>query len=213
MLVQQQQQSLQLEKQAKTSLNSSFESNSAILLNTHTTTNNHSNSKRKRKNRTAFTANQIFELEKRFSNQRYLSPHDRDRIAYELSLSTAQVITWFQNRRAKQKRDIEEMKNDVTAAKNCKVLDPDLDVDKVLHMDRFSKYDQMSKNGSDRNSINQEDYENNNNNNATMDEYDEIDEVDNNQEDEDEVEEDNNHQNSINNFDSNSNITDKSINS
>ncbi len=216
---QQQQQSLQLEKQAKTSLNSSFESNSAILLNTHTTTN--SNSKRKRKNRTAFTANQIFELEKRFSNQRYLSPHDRDRIAYELSLSTAQVITWFQNRRAKQKRDIEEMKNDVTAAKNCKVLDPDLDVDKVLHMDRFSKYDQMSKNGSDRNSINQEDYENNNNNNnnnATMDDYDEIDEVDNNQEDEDEEEEEveeeeNNHLNSINNFDSNSNITDKSINS
>lgn len=82
--------------------------------------------KRKRKNRTAFTANQIFELEKRFSNQRYLSPHDRDRIAYELSLSTSQVITWFQNRRAKQKRDIEELKNDVTAAKS---LNGAVDVD------------------------------------------------------------------------------------
>ncbi len=87
--------------------------------------------KRKRKNRTAFTANQIFELEKRFSCQRYLSPHDRDRIAYELSLSTAQVITWFQNRRAKQKRDIEEMKNDVTAAKTLKVIDVNEDIDKI----------------------------------------------------------------------------------
>ena len=90
------------------------------------------NTKRKRKNRTAFTANQIFELEKRFSNQRYLSPHDRDRIAYELSLSTSQVITWFQNRRAKQKRDIEELKNDVTAAKSLKAIDSDVDVSNLF---------------------------------------------------------------------------------
>jgi hypothetical protein len=93
--------------------------------------------KRKRKNRTAFTANQIFELEKRFSNQRYLSPHDRDRIAYELSLSTAQVITWFQNRRAKQKRDIEELKNDVLAAKSVSALNEDIDVEKVLKSESF----------------------------------------------------------------------------
>ena len=93
--------------------------------------------KRKRKNRTAFTANQIFELEKRFSNQRYLSPHDRDRIAYELSLSTAQVITWFQNRRAKQKRDIEELKNDVLAAKSVSALNADIDVEKVLKSESF----------------------------------------------------------------------------
>jgi len=197
LLVQQQQQ--QLEKQAKTSLNSSFESNSAILLNTHQ--NNTSNNKRKRKNRTAFTANQIFELEKRFSNQRYLSPHDRDRIAYELALSTAQVITWFQNRRAKQKRDIEEMKNDVVAAKNSKVLDPDLDVDKVLRIDRFNttKYnDDHDNSDRSRNSINQDDFNNNDN------DYDEV----------DENEEDNHDDNdSINNFDSNSNLTDNHNNS
>lgn len=88
--------------------------------------------KRKRKNRTAFTATQIFELERRFSTQKYLSPHDRDRIAQELSLSTAQVITWFQNRRAKQKRDMEELKNDVIAAKTLKQIDPDVDVDKIV---------------------------------------------------------------------------------
>ena len=116
---------------------------------------NVTNGKRKRKNRTAFTANQIFELEKRFNNQKYLSPHDRDRIAYELQLSTAQVITWFQNRRAKQKRDMEEMKNDVNAAKSCKVLDPDLDVDKVLRIQQH-KYNETKQTSSDKNSINDE---------------------------------------------------------
>ncbi|CAH2230527.1 jg8855 [Pararge aegeria aegeria] len=66
--------------------------------------------KKKRKSRTAFTNHQIFELEKRFLYQKYLSPADRDEIASSLGLSNAQVITWFQNRRAKSKRDVEELK-------------------------------------------------------------------------------------------------------
>ena len=77
--------------------------------------------KRKRKNRTAFTANQIFELEKRFSNQRYLSPHDRDRIAYELSLSTAQVITWFQNRRAKYRKQEKQLQKSLPVSMHNQV--------------------------------------------------------------------------------------------
>ncbi len=32
-----------------------------------------------------------------------------------------QVITWFQNRRAKLKRDLEELKSDITAAKTVGV--------------------------------------------------------------------------------------------
>ncbi|XP_001993868.2 homeobox protein Nkx-3.2 isoform X1 [Drosophila grimshawi] len=72
-----------------------------------------SNPKKKRKSRTAFTNQQIFELEKRFLYQKYLSPADRDEIALGLGLSNAQVITWFQNRRAKLKRDMEELKKDV----------------------------------------------------------------------------------------------------
>ena len=71
--------------------------------------------KKKRKTRTAFTNQQIYELEKRFILQKYLTPADRDEIASKLGLTCAQVITWFQNRRAKFKRDIEEMKNDVVA--------------------------------------------------------------------------------------------------
>lgn len=73
--------------------------------------------KKKRKSRTAFTNHQIFELEKRFLYQKYLSPADRDEIAQSLGLTNAQVITWFQNRRAKLKRDMEELKKDVESAK------------------------------------------------------------------------------------------------
>lgn len=73
--------------------------------------------KKRRKSRTAFTNKQIFELEKRFVYQKYLTPVDRDDIAQTLGLTNAQVITWFQNRRAKLKRDMEELKADVIAAK------------------------------------------------------------------------------------------------
>lgn len=79
--------------------------------------NNRQQPKKKRKSRTAFTNHQIFELEKRFLYQKYLSPADRDEIAGQLGLSNAQVITWFQNRRAKLKRDMEELKKDVETAK------------------------------------------------------------------------------------------------
>ncbi|GAU98850.1 hypothetical protein RvY_09938-2 [Ramazzottius varieornatus] len=53
------------------------------------------NSKKKRKSRTAFTNHQVFELEKRFIYQKYLSPADRDEIAQSLGLTNAQVITWY----------------------------------------------------------------------------------------------------------------------
>ncbi|CAG5133569.1 unnamed protein product [Candidula unifasciata] len=77
----------------------------------------HQPPKKRRKSRTAFSNQQIYELEKRFLYQKYLTPADRDDIAASLGLTNAQVITWFQNRRAKLKRDLEELKNDVTAAK------------------------------------------------------------------------------------------------
>ncbi|XP_054258340.1 serine/arginine repetitive matrix protein 1-like isoform X2 [Macrosteles quadrilineatus] len=76
--------------------------------------------KKKRKSRTAFTNHQIFELEKRFLYQKYLSPADRDEIAGQLGLTNAQVITWFQNRRAKLKRDMEELKKDVESTKGSR---------------------------------------------------------------------------------------------
>ncbi|XP_076839163.1 transcription factor LBX1b [Brachyhypopomus gauderio] len=81
-----------------------------------------SNPKKRRKSRTAFTNHQIYQLEKRFLYQKYLSPVDRDQIAHQLCLTNAQVITWFQNRRAKLKRDLEEMKADVESAKAIGVV-------------------------------------------------------------------------------------------
>ncbi|KAL4231198.1 Transcription factor lbx1 [Mactra antiquata] len=81
----------------------------------------HATPKKRRKSRTAFTNQQIYELEKRFLYQKYLTPADRDEIAQNLGLTNAQVITWFQNRRAKLKRDLEELKNDVVATKQLSI--------------------------------------------------------------------------------------------
>ena len=80
-------------------------------------TKTHLLSKKRRKSRTAFTNQQIYELEKRFLCQKYVTSTDRDQIAASLGMTNSQVITWFQNRRAKLKRDLEELKADVTAAK------------------------------------------------------------------------------------------------
>lgn len=57
----------------------------------------------------------MLELERRFVFQKYLAPSDRDRLAARLGLANAQVVTWFQNRRAKLKRDVEEMRADVAS--------------------------------------------------------------------------------------------------
>ncbi|VDL20022.1 unnamed protein product [Hymenolepis diminuta] len=72
---------------------------------------------KRRKTRTTFTSFQLAELEVYFSKQKYLTPTDRDQIASELGLSSTQVITWFQNRRAKKKRECAELERDVMAAK------------------------------------------------------------------------------------------------
>jgi homeobox protein LBX len=59
--------------------------------NAHQMFNSRQPPKKKRKSRTAFTNHQIFELEKRFLYQKYLSPADRDDIAQQLGLTNAQV--------------------------------------------------------------------------------------------------------------------------
>lgn len=79
--------------------------------------------RRRRKSRTAFTAQQVLELERRFVFQKYLAPSERDGLAAKLGLANAQVITWFQNRRAKLKRDVEEMRADVAS---LRVLSPEV---------------------------------------------------------------------------------------
>lgn len=60
--------------------------------------------KRKKRSRAAFSHAQVFELERRFAQQRYLSGPERSDLAKSLRLTETQVKIWFQNRRYKTKR-------------------------------------------------------------------------------------------------------------
>uniref|UniRef100_A0A4X2JPG7 Homeobox domain-containing protein n=1 Tax=Vombatus ursinus TaxID=29139 RepID=A0A4X2JPG7_VOMUR len=58
----------------------------------------------RRKPRVLFSQAQVFELERRFRQQRYLSAPEREHLARALRLTSTQVKIWFQNRRYKCKR-------------------------------------------------------------------------------------------------------------
>lgn len=58
----------------------------------------------KRKPRVLFSQVQVYELESRFKEQRYLTAPEREQMASHLKLTSTQVKIWFQNRRYKNKR-------------------------------------------------------------------------------------------------------------
>ncbi|XP_009077513.1 PREDICTED: homeobox protein Nkx-2.6-like, partial [Acanthisitta chloris] len=60
--------------------------------------------KQRRKPRVLFSQAQVFQLEQRFKQQKYLSAPEREHLARLLQLSSTQVKIWFQNRRYKCKR-------------------------------------------------------------------------------------------------------------
>ncbi|XP_056385342.1 homeobox protein pv.1-like [Hyla sarda] len=72
-----------------------------------------------RRMRTAFTSQQICKLEEMFKKQRYLGASERKKLASSLQLSEIQVKTWFQNRRMKLKRQMQDHQHRLTTSSVC----------------------------------------------------------------------------------------------
>ncbi|XP_048394384.1 homeobox protein Nkx-2.5-like [Stegostoma tigrinum] len=70
----------------------------------------------RRKPRVLFSQAQVYELERRFKQQRYLSAPERDHLANVLKLTSTQVKIWFQNRRYKCKRQRQDKHLELGAA-------------------------------------------------------------------------------------------------
>ncbi|XP_039995693.1 ventral expressed homeobox [Xiphias gladius] len=66
----------------------------------------------RRRMRTKFTSEQISKLETTFSKHKYLGATQRRKFAERLNLSETQVKTWFQNRRMKLKREVQDLRPD-----------------------------------------------------------------------------------------------------
>ena len=99
---------------------------------------------RRRRRRTAFSSDQLVELEREFAGKKYLSLSERSLIARQLRLSEVQVKIWFQNRRAKWKRVKAGVVLNQVGAVDCRpgvvgdVARPRLVVPIPVHVDRIA---------------------------------------------------------------------------
>ena len=89
-----------------------------IMLFTELLTANYANPRRPRKpikrqkQRPLFSPEQLQKLEEEFINEKYISKSRRCKLATEISLTEAQVRTWFQNRRTRWRKEVHEEDDD-----------------------------------------------------------------------------------------------------
>ena len=80
-----------------------FSANGDSTISIKDTTKSNS-TKSKTKRRVLFTRAQVFELERRFRVQKYLSAVEREQLARITNLTPTQIKVWYQNHRYKNKK-------------------------------------------------------------------------------------------------------------
>lgn len=100
----------------QTTENRSISNTSSTKTESTTTSQSTRPQRTRRKPRVLFSQAQVYELERRFKQQRYLSAPEREQLANVLKLTSTQVKIWFQNRRYKCKRQRQDKTLELTAA-------------------------------------------------------------------------------------------------